>query len=176
MGGERVRGYEYEGVGQGQIVMPFYLILDVSYSMINDMAELNDSLQRLRRAIIAEPLVDDVAHICVMTFSDTAKVVMPLGQMSEQAVPALDVEGGTNYGAAFRELAHVIPADAAALRAAGDKIFRPCAFFLTDGEPNDSDWWETFKDTLTYNRTTGAGMKSTRSSSRSVSGTRRRTC
>ena len=49
---------------QGQLVMPFYLICDVSYSMLNDMPALNDCLQRLRRAIVAERVVDDVAHIC----------------------------------------------------------------------------------------------------------------
>jgi uncharacterized protein YegL len=69
------------------------------------------------------------------------------------------VEGGTNYGNAFRELARVIPADAAALKAQGYRVFRPCAFFLTDGEPLDADYWETFKSTLTYNGGTGVGMK-----------------
>jgi uncharacterized protein YegL len=141
------------------MVMPFYLICDVSYSMIGDMAALNDGVQRLRRSIVAEPLVDDVAHIAVMTFSDVAKVVMPMSQMSEKPVPTLSVEGGTNYGAAFRELGRVIPVDAAALKAQGYRIFRPCAFFLTDGEPLDSDYLETFKSNLTYNRTTGEGMK-----------------
>lgn len=150
---------ENQAVEQGQLVMPFYLICDVSYSMVNDMSALNDSLQRLRRAIVAQPIVDDVAHICIMTFSDTAKVVMPLGQMSEQSVPTLSVEGGTNYGAAFKELASTIKRDAGALKQQGYKIYRPCAFFLTDGEPLDDDWWETFKNTLTYNRTTGVGMK-----------------
>ena len=123
------------------------------------MSALNDGVQRLRQSIVAEPLVDDVAHIAVMTFSDTAKVIMPLSQMSETAMPTLSVEGGTNYGAAFRELARVIPADAAALKAQGYRVFRPCAFFLTDGEPIDGDYWETFKSTLTYNRVTGVGMK-----------------
>jgi uncharacterized protein YegL len=141
------------------MVMPFYLICDVSYSMINDMAALNDGVQRLRNSIVAEPLVDDVAHIAIMTFSDTAKVVMPLSQMSETSVPTLSVEGGTNYGQAFRELARVIPADSSALKAQGNRIFRPCAFFLTDGEPNDGDYWETFKSTLAYNGNTGVGMK-----------------
>lgn len=150
---------EHQAVDQGQLVMPFYLICDVSYSMVGDMQALNDSLQRLRRAIVAQPTVDDVAHICVMTFSDTAKVVMPLGQMSEHQVPTLSVEGGTNYGAAFTELAHTITRDAAALKQQGCKVYRPCAFFLTDGEPLDADWWETFKNTLTYNRATGVGMK-----------------
>lgn len=144
---------------EGQMVMPFYLICDVSYSMTNDMAELNDGVQRLRQSIVAEPMVDDVAHIAIMTFSDTAKVIMPLSQMSETPVPTLSVEGGTYYGEAFRELARVIPADAAALRARGYRIFRPCAFFLTDGEPLDADYFATFRSTLAYNGVTGVGMK-----------------
>jgi uncharacterized protein YegL len=144
---------------EGQIVMPFYLICDVSYSMLGDMPSLNDSLQRLKSAIVAKPIVNDVARISIITFSDTAKVAMPLGIMKEQTVPVLSVEGGTNYGAAFRELAHVIPADAADLRRQGCKIYRPCAFFLTDGEPLDDTWYQTFKNTLTYDRTTGVGMK-----------------
>jgi uncharacterized protein YegL len=141
------------------MVMPFYLICDVSYSMSGDMVALNDGVQKLRQSIVGEPLVDDVGHISVMTFSDTAKVVMPLSQMSETSVPTLSVEGGTNYGAAFRELARVIPADAAALKAQGYRVFRPCAFFLTDGEPLDTDYWETFKSALTYNGVTHVGMK-----------------
>jgi uncharacterized protein YegL len=152
-------GPGFSAAAEGQMVMPFYLICDVSYSMINDMPALNDGVQRLRRSIVAEPMVDDVAHIAVMTFSDTAKVIMPLSQMSETPVPQLSVEGGTFYGEAFRELARVIPADAAALKAQGYRVFRPCAFFLTDGEPLDGDYWETFKSALTYSGVTGVGMK-----------------
>ncbi len=152
-------GPGHSAAAEGQMVMPFYLICDVSYSMAYDMAALNDGVQRLRQSIAAEPLVDDVAHVAVMTFSDTARVVMPLSQMSETPMPTLSVEGGTNYGGAFRELARVIPADAAALKAQAYRVFRPCAFFLTDGEPLDADYWETFKSTLTYNGVTGVGMR-----------------
>jgi uncharacterized protein YegL len=71
---------ERSGVEQGQLVMPFYLICDVSYSMSQDMGSLNDGVRRLRRAIVAEPVVDDVAQVCVMSFSDTARIVMPMGR------------------------------------------------------------------------------------------------
>ena len=151
--------HERTGVEQGQLVMPFYLICDVSYSMSGDMRTLNDGVRRLRRAIVAEPVVDDVAQVCVMTFSDSAKVVMPMGQMSEHEVPELHVEGGTNYGVAFRALAQAIGQDTAKLRADGYKVYRPCAFFLTDGLPGDRDWHQTFTSTLTYDRQTGSGMK-----------------
>ena len=68
---------ERVAVEPGQIVMPFYLICDVSGSM-TATCELNEGVKRLRRAIVAEPVVDDVARIGIMTFSDAAKVVMPI--------------------------------------------------------------------------------------------------
>ena len=144
---------------QGQLVMPFYLVCDVSYSMANDIAALNEGVRRLRRAIVSQPVVDDVAQICIITFSDTAKVVLAMTQLSEQELPTLSVEGGTNYGSAFRILAHTVEMDIANLKANGYKVYRPCAFFLTDGEPLDRDWHQTFTSTLTYDRQTGTGMK-----------------
>ena len=157
MGEERIT--ERAEAEQGQLVMPFYLVCDVSWSMSADMPTLNQGVQRLRTAIVSEPTVDDVAHVCVITFSDAAKVVMPLTQLSEQEIPALHVEGGTNYGAAFRELAKVTTQDVANLKKQEYKVWRPCAFFLTDGMPGDSDWYQTFQSTLTYDRRTEAGNR-----------------
>ncbi len=154
-------GFEYgNNAAEGQMVMPFYIICDVSGSMTRDMPVLNEGIQRLRQSIVQNPVVDDVAHISVIAFSTDARVIMPLCQMSGQPMPTLVTSGGvTNYGKAFRELARAIPEDAAALRAQGFKIFRPCAFFLTDGEPTDRDWLDTFRSTLTYDKNTGVGMR-----------------
>jgi uncharacterized protein YegL len=157
MNEERMSGYPSEEVGQ--IVMPFYLMCDVSLSMTPDMQRLNDGLQRLRRAILAEPLANDVAYIAIATFSDIAKVVMPLERMSEQQVPTLSAQSGTNYGSAFRLLAQTIAQDTAELKARGLRVYRPCVFFLTDGEPLDRDWHQTFISTLTYDSGTKVGMK-----------------
>jgi uncharacterized protein YegL len=155
-----------EGLGyggypaEGQMVMPFYIICDVSGSMKRDMPVLNEGIQKLRRSIVKNPVVDDLAHLSVITFSTNARVVMPLSQMSEEPMPTLVTDGGvTNYGDAFRELARAIPQDAAMLRTQGYKIYRPCAFFLTDGEPTDRNWLDTFRTTLTYDKNAGVGMK-----------------
>src|SRR5664280_211374 len=145
---------------EGQIVMPFYLVCDVSYSMKHDMAQLNDTLQVFHKTIGSQPVVDDVARICIMTFSDSPQVVVPLGQVSEQRVPQLQQGGGTYYGPAFRKLAGTTAADREARKGEKYRIFRPAAFFLTDGEPLDSDWHRTFTETLTYDRKTGRGNKS----------------
>ena len=150
---------EYAVVEPGQLVMPFYLVCDVSISMTGDMAALNQGIHRLRRAIVSEPAVDDVAHIGILTFSDVGKVVLPLSQMSERDMPTLFVEGGTDYGAAFRVLAQTIAQDNTKLKKQGYKVYRPCAFFLSDGAPGDSDWEQTFRSTLTYDPVTRTGMK-----------------
>jgi uncharacterized protein YegL len=155
---ERVE--ERRDVAEGQLVMPFYIVCDVSFSMTHDMPQLNDALAGLRRAIVAEPAVDDVARIGVLTFSDTARVAADLGQLSEGSLPRLTEEGTTNYGEAFRVLARTIDADRQRLKAEGYRLYRPCAFFLTDGLPTDSDWERAFVDTLTYDPQTQQGMKS----------------
>ncbi len=142
------------------MVLPFYLLCDVSYSMGPAIQELNDGIARLRRAIVAEPAVDDVAHICIISFSDAARVVLPMTQMSENAPPSLHPEGGTNYGEAFRLLARLIQQDTVDFKRQGYKVYRPCAFFLTDGEPSDRDWHEVFVRTLTYDAKAGLGFKS----------------
>lgn len=134
---------------QGQMVMPFYIICDVSFSMSGDMAALNDALAKLRQTIVSEPVVDDVARIGVLTFADSAEVVVPLAQLSETPMPTLAPKGGTNYGAAFLALAKAIVGDRDDLKRQGYKIYRPCAFFLTDGEPLDGDYEQTFRTTLT---------------------------
>ena len=144
---------------EGQLVMPFYLVCDVSFSMFREMPALNDGIRRLRRAIVAEPVIDDVAQISIITFSDVAKVVVPMGPMSECKIPELEAENTTHYGNAFRGLARAIERDTAEYRKHGYKIYRPCAFFLTGGQPIDHDWHKTFTDTLTYDRYTGLGMK-----------------
>lgn len=159
MSEETVR--ERAAVAEGQLVMPFYLVCDVSSSMTSDMPALNDGIRKLCRSISAEPQVDDVAQVGIITFSTGANVAMPLAQMSEEAhVPSLSAGGSTNYGAAFTLLAATIEQDLRNLKAQGYKAYRPCAFFLTDGEPTDRAWLQTFTTSLTYDKATRRGNKS----------------
>ncbi len=157
MAEERVR--ERQAAEQGAVTMPFYVVCDVSGSMSGDMQALNQALVGLRQAIISEPVVDDVARLGIIAFSDSATVVMPLAQMSDGAVPQLKVGGGTDYGSAFRLLAQTISADIADLKQQGMRVFRPCTFFLTDGLPGDHDWHETFTAHLKYDPQNQTGMK-----------------
>jgi len=150
---------ERSGVEEGQVIMPFYLVCDVSASMTPDMHALNDGIRRLRRAIVGQPQVDDVAQIGIITFSSTAQVVLPLARMSEEQMPTLQSQATTDYGGAFRLLAQTIQQDVARLKAQRLKVYRPCAYFLTDGLPTDRSWQQTFVSTLTYDKAAGTGMK-----------------
>lgn len=133
--------------------MPFYLVCDVSAAMYHEMATLHDGAMRLRKAILGHPVLDDVARVCVMTFSDDAKVVVKLTRMSElpEGMPVFSSEDlpKSRYGVAFRRLAKEMAEDYAALRRNGQLVYRPCVYFLTGGEPTDPDWRDTLTETLT---------------------------
>ena len=40
----------------------------------------------------------------------------------------------------------LIPQDIANLRSDGYQVFRPAVFFISDGEPTDSDWRDSFRE------------------------------
>ena len=146
-------------VVEGQIIMPFYVICDVSGSMYADMDELNSSLQTLRNDIMANPVVDDLTMLSVITFHSTAQTVVPLAAPSEVHLPKLVVGGATNYGSAFREFSRAFEADRARLKAEGKKVYRPCVFFLSDGAPTDSDYMNTFRSVIAYDPVTKTGNR-----------------
>jgi uncharacterized protein YegL len=135
--------------GQGELVMPFYLVCDVSLSMRTEIVALHDGITRLWQAA-SMPVVDDLTRMSVITFSGEARVVVPLSRMSECKIPDFAHENSTpRYGNAFRVLAEEMAEDYAMLRRMGARVYRPCVYFLTDGEPSDRDWRQTFKQTLT---------------------------
>ncbi|SCE68967.1 vWA domain-containing protein [Micromonospora tulbaghiae] len=142
---------------EGQVVMPFYVLCDVSGSMWADMPALNAGLAQLRQAIMRDPVVDDLAMMSVIAFADTAHTVVPLSFPSQVEPPTLVSGGLTNFGPAFREFHRAFEADRIRLKSEGKRIFRPCVFFLTDGEPTDGDYAQVFASLLRYDVVTKQG-------------------
>ncbi|GAA1674140.1 hypothetical protein GCM10009830_20630 [Glycomyces endophyticus] len=125
-------------------VLPFYVICDESYSMEDHIDALNDGLQKLHAAVGSDPVVADKTRFCIIGFSDDAEVLLELSDLSDvTSTKGLVVKGGTNYGAAFRLLRDTIDGDVANLKAEGCRVYRPAAFFLSDGQPN-YDWRSDF--------------------------------
>ncbi|MDS0132733.1 MULTISPECIES: VWA domain-containing protein [unclassified Amycolatopsis] len=143
----------------GQMIMPFYLIVDVSSSMSGDIGELRTALDDMVQAILEDPVVDDLVMLGIITFNHTATTVVPLCPPSEVNVPALQASGGTSYGAAFHEFKRAFDADRARLKGQGMRVYRPCVFFLTDGAPGDRDHLTTFRSLFAYDPESGTGNK-----------------
>jgi len=142
---------------EGQVVMPFYIICDVSGSMYGDMAALNSGLAQLRQEIMKDPVVDDLVMLSVIAFNHDARTVVPLTAPTEVSLPQLTAGGGTGYGAAFREFHRAFEEDKKRLKGEGKRVFRPCIFFLSDGEPGDTDYLRTFDQLFSYDRETKQG-------------------
>jgi uncharacterized protein YegL len=150
-----MRNQQNEGVpvtadinASGQFVLPFYIVCDESYSMqaIGGIDAINLGLPELHSAIAADPLVNDKCRISIITFSDTAEVVLPLTRMADvTALPQVESRATTNYGAAFDLLHHQIPIDIASLKSNGLQVHRPAVFFISDGEPTDTDWQDSYR-------------------------------
>lgn len=142
-------------------IMPFYVVCDVSGSMQNDIDALNDALNDLHKEIKSNPIVDDLSQLSVLAFSNDCDVVQPLSPAHAiQSIPKLSIAGGTYYGNAFRKIKSTIRADKKNILAQGINYYRPCVFFLTDGEPLDSDFAEVFKECFAYDEETQSGNKS----------------
>ena len=141
------------------VAMPFYLVCDVSGSG-DDLDAVNEAVKLLRGSIVKEPTVDNVARICVIAFSGTARIVTPMGHASRpQARLSQGEQGDADYGKTFHLLAKTIEADIAQLTKANFRVYRPCVFFIAASAPRNRDYLDTFTRALTYSSETGEGLK-----------------
>jgi uncharacterized protein YegL len=120
-------------------VFPFYICLDVSASMSGPPIEsVNEQIPLLRASVGEDPAVAEVIRLGIVTFSDVARTVLPLCDLSlVEAVPEVSAQGRTSYAAVFDLLRQVIEEDYQKGRAAGDRWYRPAVIFISDGRPTD---------------------------------------
>jgi uncharacterized protein YegL len=121
------------------LVLAFYLLVDVSYSMSGEpIKAVNEILPEIIDAIQESPTLGDVVRLGAVSFSDSARVVLRLGDLRDvDQIPQFKIEGGTSYAAGFRQLRKDIDSDMAQLKSDGFKVYRPAVFFITDGAPTD---------------------------------------
>ena len=123
--------------------MPIYIICDESQSMEGSKLDAcNKALPEIHKAIAGDPIVNDKVRIGVISFSDSAEVLLPLSKMTDVVdFPGLVLKGGSNYESAFTCLKQTIQTDFANLKNKGyANIQRPIVFFISDGEPTDNNW------------------------------------
>jgi uncharacterized protein YegL len=129
-------------------IFPVFMVLDVSASMAGGPIEaLNESLPALKREMLSNPTVGEIARVGIVTFSDVGRTVVPLADLADVELPEVMVEGGTNFAAAFRETKSAIIAGLGGLPK-GTPIYRPVVFFMSDGEHQAPGPWEPALDDL----------------------------
>jgi uncharacterized protein YegL len=123
-------------------ILPFYLVCDESYSMAGaPLQAINDQIPEIFHEIASNPTVADKARLGIIGFSGSAEVLLPLADLNDvHELPELAPKGATSYASAFTLLRDTIEQDIRRLKADGHIPFRPTVFFLTDGQPTDSDW------------------------------------
>jgi uncharacterized protein YegL len=123
-------------------LLPFYLVCDESGSMGDSIDQMNSQLlPELHREIASNPVVADKTRFSIIGFAETARVLLPLSDLSDlHGLPGLVARGTTCYGGAFELLRQTIDADVTGLKAEGNLVYRPAVFFLSDGLPTDDDW------------------------------------
>src|SRR3954465_8750268 len=92
-----------EGSTEAFTLFPVFMLVDVSASMAGGPIEaLNATLPNLKQEMLSNPMVGEIARVSLVTFSDEARVVLPLGDLAYAEIPEIEVEGGTNFAAGFR--------------------------------------------------------------------------
>jgi uncharacterized protein YegL len=123
-------------------VLPIYVVCDESFSMIDYVDALNESLQVLRRAVGDDPVVAARSRFCLIGFSESPKVLLPLSRLSAVSeISGLVAPAATNFGAVFRFLRDTIGRDVDLLEKQSHRVRRPVVFFLSDGQPTDPATW-----------------------------------
>jgi uncharacterized protein YegL len=118
--------------------VPCVLIVDTSTSMQGvRIAELNKGLQAYRDELLADPLAAKRVEVAIVTFGGTVTRLVDFVTAANFNPPTLQVIGGTPMGEAIRVALDMIEERKNSYREHGIAYYRPWAFLITDGEPND---------------------------------------
>lgn len=123
-------------------IFPFIITWDTSVSMTGKpMEATNACVREIQQVIADDDVVGEIARVGIVTFSDEARTLLPLCDLAQATIPEIEVEGGTNFAAAFSETRRAIDAGFATFPK-GTRVYAPVVFFLSDGrhEKPGIDW------------------------------------
>jgi uncharacterized protein YegL len=143
-------------------LLPFYLVIDVSYSMEGEKLQAaNNIMPELVDTLAQNPIISDKIRFGLIDFADDAHVQVPLCDLLElRQLPGLTCRGGTSFAAAFRKLREEITVNVEQLKSDNFSVHRPAVFFVSDGQPTEAEheWRDAFRDLTEYDRQTRTGF------------------
>lgn len=121
-------------------VLPAYIVADTSASMYGASVPLKNALSQLLNQFTENPALADKVRLGVIAYSSSARVVLPLSNLTTiTSLPEFTFGGDTSWTAAFEKLHETILEDVGQLRKDDFSVQRPLVFFYSDGIPTDSD-------------------------------------
>ncbi|RCG28233.1 hypothetical protein DQ384_24180 [Sphaerisporangium album] len=126
-------------------VVPIYLAINTSPSMARRLVEVEQMLVALTDELLSSPVLGDQVRIGVVSFADTADLVLPLTDLTRLGrMPRIPSGRETRFGPLFELLAKVVGRDLTVHRAMDAEVMRPMVFLLCDGLPTDNGWERSF--------------------------------
>ena len=118
--------------------LPVYLLIDTSGSMSGEPIEaVRNGVQNLIATLRQDPSALEAAFLSIITFSDEAHQVVPLTELSQFQIPAINAGGTTSMGAALTLLSNRISQEVTKTTAEQKGDWKPIVFLFTDGNPTD---------------------------------------
>jgi uncharacterized protein YegL len=131
-------------------VFPLYLVCDESASMAGASIDaVNKGIVELFDEISADPVLDERILVGIIAFNDSARVLLPLTQLSDVTqIPVCVASGSTSYANVFKLLRNELEKDLDVLKQQFN-VRRPLVFFISHGTPNSNDNWRDELSKLT---------------------------
>lgn len=127
--------------------LPVYLLIDTSGSMAGEPIEaVRQGLRALLSDLKGDPQALESAYLSIITFSSTAKQLVPLTELMTFNEPQFDAGGSTMLGEALKLLEQCLDTEVRKSTATQKGDYRPLVFVMTDGQPTDK--WEEAADRI----------------------------
>lgn len=118
--------------------LPVYLLLDTSGSMYGEPLDaVKNGLESLAQTLRQDPYALETAHLSVITFATDAVQAVPLTEITDFQIPALEARGQTSMGRALELLAERVDEEVSKTTPEKKGDWKPLVFLMSDGAPTD---------------------------------------
>jgi uncharacterized protein YegL len=127
-------------------VLPVYVVCDVTKPVGKSDLSYSDELAGALLEMSSDPTVADKIRVCIAVFSDQARVLLPLSDLSEGiGMPEITYEGNVRrYGPVFTLMKSLMERDARNLGEEAHDVMRPMMIFISGGAPAD-EWRSSYR-------------------------------